>query len=132
MNDSVSLYKHCREGSKRGFPLLERSGSSVCSIHSCQPCPRSNDEHFGGRSLAGEQYFHLQFSGFLKPCLIFSEYSPFTEAAENLALQLSLLWPLLCTWVSHIHPQCLCPWALRVGKGRVVLVFSREPRPGVG
>lgn len=32
------------------------------------------------------------------------QYLPFTEAAQNLALQLSLLWPLLCTWVSP-HPS---------------------------
>lgn len=32
---------------------------------------------------------------------------------------------------AHTHPQCLCPWAVQAGKGRVVPVSSREPRPGV-
>lgn len=103
MNDSV-LCKHCREGSKRGFPLLEGSGSSFYNIHSRQPCPRSTGEHFASKSLAGGRHFHLQFSWFLKASLNSSKYLPFTEAAENLALQLSLLWPLLCTWVSP-HPS---------------------------
>lgn len=92
------------KGAKRGFPLLEGSGSSVYNVHSHQPCPRSTGEHFAGKSLAGGQHFHLQSLWFLKPCLMASKYLPFPEAAENLSLHLSLLWPLLCTWVSP-HPS---------------------------
>lgn len=57
MNHSVLLYTHYREGSKRGFPLLEGSGSSLYNVHSHQPCPRSTGERFAGKSLAGGAVF---------------------------------------------------------------------------
>lgn len=72
------------------------------------------------------QAFDLQFSWFSKPRLNSSKYLPLTKAAENPALSLSCLLPLLRAWVSAPVSTTLVPLGCAKREGEAGTAFLQR------